>query len=175
MGKHRAVFVDRDGVLNKTYPDNGTTRGPRSVDEVVLLPGVYEACQKLYRNAKPFIVIGVTNQPDVARSLMTFRRAESINALVKRLAWITAIYPCYHDDTANCYCRKPRPGLLLQAAAWNDIDLAKSFMVGDRATDIEAGIRAGCRTVKIGEPCARADHCAASLLDAIPYILENAQ
>ena len=170
----RAVFLDRDGVLNRAIVRDGRPYPPRNVSELEILPGVAEAMAAL--RAAGFLLIVVTNQPDVARGATTKEEVEKINfALVSALP-IDEFRICYHDSQAGCDCRKPRPGALLAAAALHDIDLRRSYMVGDRWRDIEAGQRAGCKTIFIDygyqekQPDA-VDYRAASLSEAAEIML----
>jgi len=141
---HRAVFLDRDGVINKALMVDGKPYPPKDLDELEIMPGVNQAILQL-RNFGYFCIV-VTNQPDVARGKTSLEAVESINQfLIERLA-IHEIISCYHDDHENCGCRKPKPGSFIMAALKYNIDLSKSFMVGDRWRDIEAGQNAGCRT-----------------------------
>lgn len=152
-----AVLLDRDGVLNRAYPEGDATRPPRSLGEVEILPGVREALASLA--AAGFALVGVSNQPDVPRGLMTRAGVEAVNAqLVARLG-LLAILTCFHDDPDACACRKPRPGLLLEAARRFEFDLARSVMVGDRWSDVLAGQAAGCRTILIETPYSRGERC----------------
>ena len=130
---------------------------PNSVEEVEILPGVPEALGLLVERGIP--LIGVTNQPDVARGKQSKQAVDAINAYVSRHLPLTALYTCFHDNSDNCNCRKPRPGLLIEAAAAYNIDLSKSFMVGDRWSDVVAGQAAGCRALLIDLPYSRADQC----------------
>jgi len=146
---HRAVFLDRDGVLNRTYLHrDGKTHPPASPEETEILPGVPDACQALRRAG--YLLIGVTNQPDVARGTQQIEVVKAINEKLLRHLPLHEIRVCYHDNQDNCACRKPKPGLILAAKDFWGIDLAESFVVGDRWTDIEAGQRAGCKTIFIG-------------------------
>lgn len=142
-----AVFLDRDGVLNRAVVRDGRPYSPAGPDEFEIVPGAREALDRL-REAG-FLLICVTNQPDVVRGL---QRRETVEAMHRSLAAalpLNDVLVCYHDDADRCPCRKPEPGLLLEAAARHAVDLGRSFMVGDRWRDIEAGHRAGCRTVLI--------------------------
>jgi transaldolase len=145
----KAVFLDRDGVINESVvgPD-GIPRPPPSLDEFRVVTGTLEACRVLRQLG--FLLIVVTNQPDVARRTQTRDAVEAINRRLARALPIDDIRVCYHDDVDECDCRKPRPGLLLSAARDWGIDLSSSYMIGDRWKDIEAGRRAGCTTVLIG-------------------------
>ncbi len=147
---------------------------PSSPDEFELLPGAVETCAAL--RAAGFLVIVVTNQPDVARGTQRREVVEQIHQLLLTQAPVDEIRVCYHDDDAGCECRKPRPGLLVDAAQTWGIDLASSYMIGDRWKDVEAGHRAGCTTVFIDyeydEPQPPApDHRARSLQEAGEWIM----
>lgn len=139
-----AVFLDRDGVINRTEVRDGVPRPPASVRDLQILPGVAEALSAL--KAHGYALVVVTNQPDVARGSTTRQSVEAIHDRISRELCVDAILTCFHDDNDDCDCRKPRPGLLLQAAREFDLDVASSFMVGDRWRDLEAGARAGCKT-----------------------------
>lgn len=153
-----AVFLDRDGVLNRAIVREGVPHPPDSLGEVEILPGAREALQRLVEQNVPLIV--VTNQPDVARGTQTCEEVERINQYLARHLPLTAIYVCFHDAPDNCACRKPKAGLLLDAAAAYNIDLKQSFLVGDRWSDIVAGRAAGCRTLLIDMPYSQAGRCA---------------
>jgi D-glycero-D-manno-heptose 1,7-bisphosphate phosphatase len=142
--KRSAVFLDRDGVINGIRLRNGVPCPPASVQDLQILPGVAEALRAL--KARGYVLVVVTNQPDVARRSSTRESVESIHERISRELDVDAILTCFHDDGDDCDCRKPRPGLLLRAAREFDLDVASSFMVGDRWRDLEAGARAGCRT-----------------------------
>jgi D-glycero-D-manno-heptose 1,7-bisphosphate phosphatase len=153
----RAVFLDRDGVLNRGIVREGRPHPPVAVDEVEILPGVAEACRDLARAG--LLLIGATNQPDVARGTQTREEVLRINERLLRSLPLLEIRTCFHDDADGCACRKPKPGLLLEAAREHDIDLRQSFMVGDRWTDVAAGRAAGCLTFLITAPYNERDHC----------------
>ncbi len=117
----------------------------------------------------------VTNQPDVARGLQRAEVVHEINRELRRRVEVAAVYVCFHDDSDGCDCRKPAPGLLLHAASDLGLDLTRSFMVGDRWRDVEAGRRAGCRTVYIDRRYSErspqdADVVTTSLADAVSWI-----
>jgi len=176
--KRRAIFLDRDGVLNRTYLyRDGKTHPPANLVELEILPGVEEACNDLRRAG--FLLIVASNQPDVARGTQSREVVEAINSQLQRDLILDDFQVCYHDNQDNCLCRKPKPGLLLKASNSWGIDLPQSFMVGDRWTDIEAGQRVGCKTILIGTvPLLDADRRkpdfqAASLLDAATWILKG--
>jgi D-glycero-D-manno-heptose 1,7-bisphosphate phosphatase len=135
----KAVFLDRDGVINAAVVRHGRPYPPSSVDEVEILPGVPEALARL-REAG-YAVVVVTNQPDIARGKTTPEAVEAIHASMRATLGLDDIRVCPHDDGDACVCRKPKPGLLLRAPLY---DLSRSVMVGDRWRDIEAGRSAGC-------------------------------
>jgi D-glycero-D-manno-heptose 1,7-bisphosphate phosphatase len=128
------------------------------VEEVEILPGVKGACDALSRAG--LLLVGVTNQPDVARGTQTRDGVFRINRHLMRSLPLLDILTCFHDDADGCACRKPRPGLLLQAAQAHGIDLRRSFMVGDRWRDIAAGAAAGCLTFLITAPYNERQRCA---------------
>ncbi len=141
----RAVFLDRDGVINRAFVRDGKPYPPANLSALEILPGVNAAMQSL--NKAGWLLIVVTNQPDVARGTMPLADVEAINAYLHQHLPIDEFRTCYHDNHDGCNCRKPSPGALLTAADVHGIDLASSYMVGDRWRDTEAGERAGCRTI----------------------------
>jgi D-glycero-D-manno-heptose 1,7-bisphosphate phosphatase len=147
ISKRKAIFLDRDGVLNKAISKNGKPHPPASLAELIIIDGVADALSLLKKNN--FLLIVVTNQPDVARGKTEKNVVEKINCALKQTLPIDDFFVCYHDDIDKCDCRKPLPGLILQAAKKYDIDLKTSFMVGDRWKDIAAGTKAGCKTIWI--------------------------
>jgi len=142
--KRRAVFLDRDGVINRALVRSGKPYPPANLFELEMLPRVSEALKKL--KSAGFELIVVSNQPDVARGTTSRAEVEAINACLGRILPIDEFRICYHDGGDGCLCRKPAPGMLLDASRERGLDLAESFMVGDRWRDIEAGRRAGCKT-----------------------------
>lgn len=141
----RAAFLDRDGVLNVAVLREGKPYPPTDASELEIVPGALECLQAL--RAAGYLLIVVSNQPDVARGTQTREAVEAIHSRLRAVLPLDAIYVCYHDADAGCECRKPKPGMLLAAAKDFGIDLAQSFMIGDRWRDIDAGAMAGCRTV----------------------------
>jgi D-glycero-D-manno-heptose 1,7-bisphosphate phosphatase len=139
----KAIFLDRDGVLNAAVMINGIPTPPRNLEEVVLLPGAFEAINLLRR--KSFEIVVVTNQPDFSRGNASMSEILEINNYLRTQLNIQHFYTCFHDDFHNCDCRKPKPGLLKKAAAELDVDLQSSYMIGDRWRDIEAGQVAKCQ------------------------------
>jgi D-glycero-D-manno-heptose 1,7-bisphosphate phosphatase len=170
----RAVFLDRDGVINRAVLRGGLPFPPESVQDLEVLPGVPEALA-LLRSAG-FTLVVVTNQPDVARGRQTRAEVEAIHGFLTRTLPLDAVKVCYHDDPDLCACRKPLPGMILEAAVEMSVDLSRSYMVGDRWKDIEAGERAGTTTIlveneypekKPGNPAAK----VGSLREAAEWIL----
>jgi D-glycero-D-manno-heptose 1,7-bisphosphate phosphatase len=171
---HRAVFLDRDGVLNRTTVENGVPHPPATAAQVELLPGVPDALALLA--TRGLLRIVVTNQPDVARGAQTREAVEGINQRLLRELPLDAVYTCYHDDPDQCECRKPRGGLIEQASQAFDIDPRASFMVGDRWSDIAAGQAAGCTTFLLDAPYSQSHRCTpdynvADLLQAARQIV----
>lgn len=171
--KRRAVFLDRDGVINRAVVRDGKPYPPANLAELEILPRVPEALRRI-REAG-FMSIVVTNQPDVARGTATREQVEAMNTALGSKLPIDEFSVCYHDGADNCECRKPRPGMLLQAARKWELDLAASYMVGDRWRDVEAGQRAGCRTIFIDygydeKQPERYDYRVASLWEAAGII-----
>ena len=152
-----AVFLDRDGVLNQTIVRHGVPHPPEHVSACVLLPGVREACERL--RSAGYLLFVVTNQPDVARGRQCREHVEGINAWIQYTLPVQQVLTCYHDDADRCACRKPKPGMLLQAAqAWG-VALPGSVMVGDRWSDVEAGRAAGCRSILIERAYSGRERC----------------
>jgi D-glycero-D-manno-heptose 1,7-bisphosphate phosphatase len=157
-----AVFFDRDGVLNESFtgPD-GVPRPPSGLAEFVLVDDADEACREL--RSLGFLLIVVTNQPDVARGTQRRDVVEALHRQLREAVQLDDIRVCFHDDDDDCVCRKPKAGLLIAAAQEWGIDLASSFMIGDRWRDVEAGHRAGCVTVLV-------DRCSPQRLTLEPTI-----
>jgi D-glycero-D-manno-heptose 1,7-bisphosphate phosphatase len=172
-----AVFLDRDGVINRAFVRDGIPHPPASLAELEILPSVPQALQALHRRG--FRLVVVTNQPDVARGVSSRASVDRIHRRLSGELPLDAILTCFHDGKDGCECRKPKPGLLLQAADALAIDLRQSFMVGDRWRDIEAGRRAGCRTFFIDrgyddDPDGACDFRVSSLPEAADIILAAA-
>jgi D-glycero-D-manno-heptose 1,7-bisphosphate phosphatase len=144
-----AVFLDRDGVLNKAIIRDGKPYPPRDLGEFAITASALASLDALKREG--FLLVVITNQPDIARGRSSRAEVDAINAKLAEGLPLDAIEVCEHDDNEHCECRKPKPGMIMRAQQKLGIDLARSFMVGDRWRDIEAGRRAGCRTLLIGE------------------------
>lgn len=182
----RAVFLDRDGVINRKPPEGDyVTRW----EDFHVLPGVAEGIAQL--NRAGFCVIVVTNQRCIAKGLVTSTDIEQMHgrmsdSLARAGATIDAIYYCPHETEPVCSCRKPAAGMLMDAAREHGIELAMSWMIGDSDIDVEAGKRAGCKTARLSTEnetgdqqnnrpiaLAPADIVARSLLDAVGQILQS--
>lgn len=172
----RAVFLDRDGVLNRITIRGGVPRPPRALSELAMLPGAAKACRRLHDAGYTLVV--VTNQPDVARGESTRKRVDAISRRLASRLPVRGVMTCYHDDADACACRKPRPGMLLEAAGRWRIALGRSFMVGDRWSDVKAGQAAGCRSILIKKHYSQARRCrpdwaAGDLAAAADIILDQ--
>jgi len=146
----KAIFLDRDGVINKVLLNNGKPFSPRKFEEFELLPEV----EKVLNSFKDigFINIVITNQPDIARGLMRMKELDKMHLLIRKRLPVEDILVCPHDDIHDCNCRKPKPGMIIEAAERRSINLKKSFLIGDTWKDIEAGKAAGCKTILIDMP-----------------------
>jgi len=142
-----AVFLDRDGVINRGIIRDGKPYPPDRLEDLEILPGVPEALERL--RAAGYVNVVVTNQPDVATGKQRREVVDAIHARLRADLPIDAIKVCFHVDADGCACRKPRAGMLLDAARELDIDLAASYMVGDRWRDVAAGQAAGCKALFI--------------------------
>lgn len=159
----KAIFLDRDGVINSYVynPDFGTIDSPSTPDQFQLIPGVGDAVATL--NRLGFLIVVISNQPGIAKEKFTPVLLEQVTAKMRDAiaecgGKLDAIYYCLHHPEASlpayrmrCECRKPRPGLLLQAARELNIDMKSAYMIGDGITDIQAGIAAGTKTIYIGQ------------------------
>src|SRR5712692_10173563 len=145
-----AVFLDRDGVLVKPVIRGGLPYAPLRWEDFHLLPGAAEAVTQL-RNAG-FLTVVVTNQPEVRRGLLDAGLLEDFHRRLRERAPVDDILACCHDDRDVCQCRKPRPGLILEAARRHEIDLARSYLVGDTDRDLEAARAAGISFVLLDAP-----------------------
>jgi D-glycero-D-manno-heptose 1,7-bisphosphate phosphatase len=173
----RAVFLDRDGVVNEATVRNGKPYPPASVEHTVIVQDAATALKRLKEHG--FLLVVVTNQPDVRRGTTSKEAVARIHEFLLANLPLDDVFVCYHDDRDQCGCRKPLPGLLLDAAAKYGIDLTSSYLIGDRWRDVGAGTAAGCLTVLIDRhyqesnalfaPSARVD----SLSDAVSWILDQ--
>jgi D-glycero-D-manno-heptose 1,7-bisphosphate phosphatase len=178
MGKYGqmkpAVFLDRDGVLNEAVVIDAKPYPPQDADCLTIPEGVRETLERL--KAADFLLICLTNQPDVARGKRTLENVLRMNQKIRDSLPLDDLFVCLHDNEDHCACRKPKPGMLLDAARKWEIDLAASWIIGDRASDVAAGYAAGCRAIFLDfdyvEPKpAKADFTARNLPDAVEFIL----
>lgn len=172
----KAVFLDRDGVINRAIVRNGKPYSPVTLNDFVFLPGVELAIREL--RTAGYLVIVVTNQPDIATGVQTLKVLDLMHAKLFENKLCDDIKVCYHLDGDNCNCRKPKPGMLLDAAREWNINLKESFMVGDRWRDIAAGKAAGCFTYFIDyqyeeQTIYKPDAVALSLIEVSKYILQR--
>ena len=172
----RAVFLDRDGVVNRAFVIESKPIPPRSVDELIINEGVIEAVREIKEAG--MIPVVVTNQPDVSRGLVDPVGVKKIHERIQVLTGLEHFYICEHDDQDDCCCRKPRPGLLIRASEELGIDLKSSFIVGDRWRDIQAGRDAGCKAYFIdysyNEKRPEPPYFkVGSLLEAVKHLLAN--
>ena len=172
-----AIFLDRDGVINHNDVRNGRPYAPTSVVDFQILPGVPEAVAALHKAG--YLIIVATNQPDVGAGRQTRDVVDAMHKKMRQTVYVDDIEVCYHVDQDNCNCRKPKPGMLLNAIKRHGIDVKKSWMIGDRWRDVDAGKAAGCRTVFIdygyaNEPRPeKPDIIVRSLTEAVPIVLNK--
>ena len=177
IGPVKAIFLDRDGVLNVMYFTDGVPRPPDGLRELVIYPDVPEALRRLKEAG--YVLLVVTNQPDVARGVTTIEQVNEINATMRAQLPLDDFFVCPHDNAHKCDCRKPRPGMVLEAAARYNVELSRSFMVGDRWRDMDCGSAAGVRTVLIDRgykeqaPVKAPDYVADGLGAAAEWILSQ--
>ena len=172
----RAVFLDRDGVINRALQRDGKPYPSASLGEFEIFPEVPEACRRLKQAG--FLLVVATNQPDVGRGTLKQEAVEEIHAEMRRRLPLDRVEVCYHPGKglSDCDCRKPKPGMLLRAARELGINLAQSWMVGDRWRDVDCGHTAGCRTIFIDRGYAEElkqppDFRVKNLLEAAEIIL----
>ena len=179
MKLNKAVFLDRDGVINRPIVVDGKPYPARAIVDFEILPGVAEACADLKKAG--YLLVVVTNQPDVGRGILKREIVEAIHETMMQHLPTDRVEVCYHAGAAfgeKCDCRKPHPGMLITAATALGIDLSRSYMVGDRWRDIDCGRRAGCKTVfidwghdeELREP---PDFSCENLGEAVRWILRN--
>ena len=173
LEKRIAVFLDRDGTLNKAYIKKGLPVSPPSFNKLKIIRGAKKSITMLKK--LNFLCIMITNQPDVARAKIKKKTVIKMNSFIKSKLKLDDIFVCYHDDKHKCKCRKPKPGLLIQASKKWKIDFSKSFMIGDRWKDITAGKKVGCKTIFINnnyklDKIVKADFTYKTLLKAVNKI-----
>jgi D-glycero-D-manno-heptose 1,7-bisphosphate phosphatase len=178
------VYFDRDGVINTAVFEGSVAVSPRSLDELVIEDGVPRALQKV--RSAGFAVVVVTNQPEVARGHLQHEVVDAMHRALTRELDLDAVYCCPHDNADRCACRKPAPGMLLDAARDLHLDVGSSWLVGDRWVDLAAAAAAGVRGVLLQRPYSwdttsagppppdlRPEWSAATLDACIDHILES--
>ena len=178
LSSKKAVFLDRDGVINRALVRDGLPYPPSSLDELQILPGVPESLRILKENG--FLLIVITNQPDVGRGIQKKQTVEKMHTFLLNQLPLDVIYVCWHGQDGECNCRKPLPGMLFQAKQDWQIDLKKSFMIGDRWRDIGSGNAAGCKTIFIDYQYEESlkyqpDYTATSICDASEQIIQQSK
>jgi D-glycero-D-manno-heptose 1,7-bisphosphate phosphatase len=148
MSTGRGIFLDRDGVLSGSLFRDGRPVAPTRSEEFVLLPGVPEALKTL--KAAGYTLVVVTNQPDVATGSLHPAELDKMNSMMRAKLPLDAIKMCIHAEEAQCACRKPKPGMILDGARELSVDLRASYVIGDRWRNVDAGKAAGCRTILVG-------------------------
>ena len=184
MGKHevtrRAVFLDRDGVLNRAVVRNGRPYPPVRLEEFELHEDIAAGCARL--KAANFVLVVITNQPDVGRGTQTRETVEAMHSKLRSaIPSIDRIEICYHAGERygeRCDCRKPRPGMIMRAAAELNLDLPASYVVGDRWRDVDCARAAGCRAIFIERNYEEKlretpDFTVANFSDAVNVILHD--
>ena len=186
MGKHevarRAVFLDRDGVINRVVVRNGIPHPPSRAEEFEVYDDVVDGCARL--KAANFLLVVITNQPDVGRGTQTRQAVETINLKMQSaVPSLDRIEVCYHAGERygdRCVCRKPRPGLILRAALALNIDPKTSYVIGDRWRDIDCAHAAGCRAILIQRNYSETlretpDFTVANFSEAVAAVLRDAR
>ncbi len=140
-----AVFLDRDGVLNRVVMRDGKAASPRSVEELQIEPDAPATLAAL--KAAGYLLFVVTNQPDVRRGLMSVETLDALHARLAESLPLDEIAACLHDNVDACACRKPKPGLVLDLAERHGVDLGRSWLIGDQERDVACGAAAGCNTI----------------------------
>jgi D-glycero-D-manno-heptose 1,7-bisphosphate phosphatase len=166
----RAVFLDRDGVINRPLVRNGTPYPPQNSSEFEWMDGIHQTLRTL--RERGFTLLIFTNQPDVARGTQTEAQLDEFHQRILAELPIQHIYSCLHDDVAQCDCRKPKAGMLFAGRDDFGVDLSRSWVVGDRWRDIEAGRAAGCRTVLVQHGYNERQATADYEVRSIPELLE---
>ena len=171
----KAIFLDRDGVINRPLIKNGKGYAPRLLKDFKIYSSVKKDIKKLKKNGYKIFVI--TNQPDVNNKLIKKKTLKAMHKILKKKLCVDKILYCPHDKKENCKCRKPKTELIKNAIKGKKIYLKKSYMIGDRASDIEAGYRAGCKTIFINKNYLelkpkKQDKTVKTLNAAVNYILK---
>ena len=178
INQNKAIFLDRDGVLNHSQIVNGKPYAPRRMEDFIIENEDYYSSKLLSQAG--FLLIVVTNQPDVGNGLVTHEIIQTMNQKLMEELPLTDIKVCFHSQSEKCFCRKPKPGMIKMAALEFNIDLEKSYIIGDRWSDISAGRAAGCFTILIDRGYRekiedQPDISVQSMLEALQNILERSR
>jgi len=157
----KAVFLDRDGVLNKVVLKNGKPYPPSCAADLEVFPEASEVCTRL--KAMGFLLIAVTNQPDISRKTQTIEAVEAMHQKLNTYLPLDDVVVCYHDDSDDCDCRKPKPGMLVSSRNKWDLDFSQSFLIGDRWRDIAAAQSVNCCPIFI-------DYSYQEKQPSLPYV-----
>lgn len=170
--RNRAIFLDRDGVINEiVFHEGKKPSSPWKFEEFKLVAGIEKPLWEL--SSMGYYLFIISNQPDISRGYIEAGVTEKINEMLYELFPIQDIMVCPHDDHHNCSCRKPKPGMLIELSKKWDIDLARSFLIGDNWKDIDAGKAAGCTTILLNKPynqSVETDYRVETLEDAVVLI-----
>jgi len=170
----RAVFLDRDGVVNKVQIRNGRVVTPRSFSEFELVEGIGLEVRRIKQAG--FFVFVITNQPDVARGLLPVGELEKMSAAVRSEVPVDEVWVCPHDDAAGCDCRKPKPGMVRRAREEYGIAIEDSYLIGDNWKDMELARAAGCRGILIDAPYNQEFSCfrrVRNIREAVDLVLSS--
>lgn len=144
------VFLDRDGVLNVPTVIDNKAHAPLSLKDFSIVPGAPAAVERIRDAGFPVII--VTNQPQIATGSLQWDALHAMHTMLQAQVAVDDIFVCHHEDSERCTCRKPKPGMLEEAAGKWRLDLSRSYLIGDTWRDIEAGRAAGCYTVLLDRP-----------------------
>ncbi len=171
---NKAIFLDRDGIINQPIMREGKATSPRNLEEWQWIEGIHEAIQ-CFKDAD-FLVFVATNQPDIVRKIFPLEILEKFHKMIEEELNVDEIRACMHDDIHQCECRKPKPGMLTSLAKKWDLSIKDSVFIGDTFKDMEAGKKAGCFTILVDRDYNKGTNCdylAKDLNDAVEYILKN--
>lgn len=170
----KAVFFDRDGIINKAVIREGKATSPRTLEEWQWETGIHDAVKQLKEAG--FLILVVTNQPDIIRGLYPQEIMEKFHKMISDELHVDDIAACMHDNSHNCHCRKPKPGMLVDLTKKWDLSIKDSVFIGDTFKDMQAGKQAGCFTILVKKNYNKDTDCnylAKDLDDAVRYILKN--
>jgi D-glycero-D-manno-heptose 1,7-bisphosphate phosphatase len=150
--KNKAIFLDRDGVINHVLYHEGVNKpsSPWKFEEFQLYNGVEKPLEELRKMG--FLLLIISNQPDISKGKIEEGMTEKVNKIIFEKLPIQDILICPHEDRHNCNCRKPKPGMIIELSKKWNVDIGKSFLIGDRWKDIEAGENAGCTSILLDKP-----------------------